>query len=154
MGAEMLITGPVPGNSLTRTPGNSVWEQPPLHTKLNDVVTYYSDMLVSKESLKMVKQAAEVGIYMTDIAEVMLKAGVMKGIHSIDSGMIVFPILVELLKAIGEISGASRLAVDQEEEVTLDEQTFIDVMNEAKVAGTEEQSSIPSKGLMVKGEKQ
>lgn len=153
MGVEMLINGPVPGCSLTVEPGNAPWEQPPKYVELADVVDYYSDKLVSKDSLKNIKDAADTGIPMADIAEVMLKNGVMKGIHSIDVGYISFPIIVELLKTVAEIAGATQIVIDSEEkELEVDEETFRQVMNEAKMNVAEKASSVSKKGLMAKGE--
>jgi len=153
MDAEMLINGPVPGCSLTVEPGNAPWEQPPKYVELADVVDYYSDKLVSKDSLQTIKDAADNGIPMTDLAEVMLKYGVMQGIHSIDVGSISFPIIVELLKTVAEIAGATQITIDgEEEELEVDEETFRQVMNEAKMNVAEKASSVSKKGLMAKGE--
>jgi hypothetical protein len=153
MKPEMIINGPIPGNSLTKEPGNSPWEQPPKHVDLAEVVDYYSNKLVTKASLKQIKESADAGVPLTSIADVMLKYGVMKGVHSIDVGFIAFPIVVELLKTVAEISGASRIVVDDEEEMQVDEKTFMEVMNESRAKVAEEVTPVVEKGLMAKGEK-
>jgi hypothetical protein len=96
---------PIPGISLTGAPGNAPWEQPPKHTSLDEVVDYYSDKLVEEETIGSVISIIKRNIPLLTIAEGMIRMGIMEGIHTIDAGMLVKPVLVELMIALAEIYG-------------------------------------------------
>jgi hypothetical protein len=96
---------PIPGISLTGAPGNAPWEQPPKYVSLDEVVDYYSDKLVDEDMITNVISIIKRDIPLLSIAEGMTRMGVMEGMHTIDAGMLVKPILVELMIALAEIYG-------------------------------------------------
>jgi len=96
---------PIPGISLTGAPGNAPWEQPPKHTSLDEVVDYYSDRLVDEDMIGNVIDVIKRDVPLLSIAEGMIRMGIMEGIHTIDAGMLVKPVLVELMIALAEIYG-------------------------------------------------
>lgn len=96
---------PIPGISLTGEPGNAPWEQPPKHTSIDEVVDYYSDLLVEEEVIGNVIDVIKRNVPLLTIAEGIMRTGIMQGMHTIDAGMMVKPILVELLIALAEIYG-------------------------------------------------
>ena len=96
---------PIPGISLTGAPGNAPWEQPPKHTSLDEVVDYYSDKLVDEDMIGNVIDVIKRDVPLLTIAEGMIRTGIMEGIHTIDAGMLVKPVLVELMIALAEIYG-------------------------------------------------
>jgi hypothetical protein len=100
-----FLNQPIPGISLTGAPGNAPWEQPPKHTSIDEVVDYYSDLLVEEETIKNVIDVIKRNVPLLTIAEGIMRTGIMQGMHTIDAGMLVKPILVELLIALAEIYG-------------------------------------------------
>lgn len=96
---------PIPGISLTGAPGNAPWEQPPKHTSLDEVVDYYSDRLVDEDMIVDVIDVIKRDVPLLTIAEGIIRTGIMEGMHTIDAGMLVKPILVELMIALAEIYG-------------------------------------------------
>ena len=36
-----FLAGPIPGSSLTGTPGNTPWENPPQYAAVEDVIEFY-----------------------------------------------------------------------------------------------------------------
>jgi hypothetical protein len=96
---------PIPGISLTGEPGNAPWEQPPKHTSIDEVVDYYSDLLVEEETIKNVIDVIKRNVPLLTISEGIIRTGIMEGIHTIDAGVLVKPVLVELLIALAEIYG-------------------------------------------------
>jgi len=97
---------PIPGISLTGEPGAAPWERPPQYTTLDEVIDYYSDKLVEEEVLPNLIDSIKKDIPLLTIADGILKVGVMQGLHSIDAGMLVKPVVVELLIALAEIYDA------------------------------------------------
>lgn len=103
--APDFLHQPIPGISLTGAPGNAPWEQPPKHASLDEVVDYYSDKLVDEDMIANVIDVIKRDVPLLTIAEGMIRAGIMEGMHTIDAGMLVKPILVELMIALAEIYG-------------------------------------------------
>jgi|AntAceMinimDraft_6_1070360.scaffolds.fasta_scaffold49953_2 hypothetical protein len=149
---KFLLNGPIPGMSLTGEPGNNPWEQPPKFSEMTDVVDYYSDALVTTNSITTISNALSNNISVISLAETMMLSGVMKGIHSIDLGTMVVPVLVELIKTIGDISDVKYVMDDEDiiDTTMIDEETMRKVIAEGVAKIKEE---VPAKkGLMSKGD--
>ncbi len=124
---------PIPGISLTGAPGNAPWEQPPKHASLDEVIDYYSDRLVDEDMIGNVIDVIKRDIPLLTIAEGMIRMGIMEGIHTIDAGMLVKPVLVELMIALAEIYGVKYViqAEDMQTLRTMPIEAIAKVMAEA-----------------------
>jgi hypothetical protein len=105
---------PIPGISLTGELGNAPWEQPPQYVSIDEVVDYYSDRFTESEMMKNLIASIERDIPLLTIADGLTKLGVMQGLHSIDTAMLVKPILVELMIALAEIHDI-KYVIDQDD---------------------------------------
>jgi len=156
--ANKLPSYTIPGNSLTKEPGNSPWEQPPMYVELPDVVDYYTEKLTTNESVDTITKSLEANISVVELTNVMIKAGVMKGIHSIDAGMLAFPVIAEMIKTIADISDVGYVESDKDfkKATQLDEATYLELIKEstAKVEEAIDAAVTPRKGLMAKGAKE
>ena len=156
--ANKLPSYTIPGNSLTKEPGNSPWEQPPMYVELPDVVDYYTEKLTTNESVDTIAKSLEANISVVELTNVMIKAGVMKGIHSIDAGMLAFPVIAEMIKTIADISDIGYVESDEDfkKATQLDEATYLELIKEstAKVEEAIDAAVTPRKGLMAKGAKE
>ena len=125
--ANKLPSVAIPGISLTKEPGNNPWEQPPLYVKLSDVVNYYTEKLTRDESVDVIADALKGNISVVELTNVMIKAGVMQGIHSIDAGMLAFPVIAEIIKTIADISDVGYVESDEDfkKATQLDEGTYL-----------------------------
>lgn len=145
----------IPGNSLTKEPGNSPWEQPPMFVELPDVVDYYTEKLTTNESVDTLTEALKNQLTVVDLTNVFIKSGVMKGIHSIDVGMLAFPVIAEIIKTIADINDIGYVESDEDiqKATQLDEQTYLELINESKTKVEEaiDKAVTPRKGLMAKG---
>lgn len=156
--ANKLPSYTIPGNSLTKEPGNSPWEQPPMYVELPDIVDYYTEKLTTNESVDTIAKSLEANISVVELTNVMIKAGVMKGIHSIDAGMLAFPVIAEMIKTIADISDVGYVESDKDfkKATQLDEATYLELIKEstAKVEEAIDAAVTPRKGLMAKGAKE
>tara|TARA_R110000764_G_scaffold39246_1_gene87510 strand:+ start:1007 stop:1525 length:519 start_codon:yes stop_codon:yes gene_type:complete len=100
-----LLDAPIPGQSLTSEPGSQPWEQPPKLTTVDEAVEHYVPMLRDEEILSDALSNIESGVALTTLADVITKAGAMTGLHSIDVGLMVAPILVELFISAADAAG-------------------------------------------------
>ena len=95
---------PIPGQSLTSEPKNRPWRNPPQLDTVEDAMEYYLPRLSDPDFAPQLLDVVERGIPLTSLAETIVTGGAMEGIHSIDVGMLVAPILVEFMKGMAEIA--------------------------------------------------
>ena len=97
-----LLDGPIPGQSLTGEMGSKPWEQPPKLNTVDEAVEHYVPMFNDEEILSGILSHIEDGIALTTMADLITKGGVMTGLHSIDVGMMVAPVLVEMMITVAD----------------------------------------------------
>ena len=96
------LDAPVPGEGLTHELGDRPWQKPAQLTNVDDVMPFYRDKILDEEFIPQLLQVIEMGMPLTTIANAMQSAAVMEGVHSIDVGVLMLPIIVELLKFVAE----------------------------------------------------
>lgn len=145
------LKAPVPGMSLTGTPGNNPWEQPPQYVYLDDVVSYYTEKLTTEKAVNNLLAAMKMNTPLMALANSLVKAGVMKGMHTIDVGFISIPILIELMKTIGDMNDVGYVVEDEDyiQATEIDEDTAKEVLRSA-VAEVEKSPAVRQSGLMAK----
>jgi len=101
----MKMMAPIPGMSLTKEPGNSPWEQPPLYDKPEEALAFYLDKFNDEESLDDMLFAIESGYPVEPLVDLITSYGVMEGYHSIDVKQLISPILHEYVVSLLDASG-------------------------------------------------
>jgi hypothetical protein len=98
---------PIPGESLTGEPRNNPWEQPPQMSDANEVAMFYLQRLDNDEVLQDFCAMAQAGVSLAPIVETTYMQGVMRGLHTIDAGLVVAPVIHAFLKAALEDMGVT-----------------------------------------------
>jgi hypothetical protein len=93
---------PIPGQSLTAPLGGRPWQSPPQYATVEEALDYYIPRIDSDEVSSQLIDVMEMGIPVTTIANTMQLSGVLEGKHSVDVGMLILPVLTELLMLIGD----------------------------------------------------
>ena len=96
------LDAPIPGEGLTHELGDRPWQKPAQLTNVDEVMPFYREKILDEEFIPQLLQVIELGIPLTTIANSMQNAAVMEGVHSIDVGILMLPIVVELLKFVAE----------------------------------------------------
>ena len=99
---QPMIDTAIPGQSLTAELGSRPWTNPPQYNTVEEALDYYIPRLQSDEVTEQLLDVLEMGIPVTTIANTMQLGAVMEGKHTIDVGMLVLPVLVELIMLIGD----------------------------------------------------
>ena len=102
---EPILEAPIPGMSMTHEVGARPWQTPPQYPTVNKAAQYY---VVSMQDESFVEQAInlmETGMPITLIANNMQLMSVMEGKHTIDVGMLLIPVIMEMLMLIGDRAG-------------------------------------------------
>ena len=101
---EPSFEAPIPGMSLTTEPGSRPWEQPPQYTTVMETANHYIENLFSPDGIDLIVTASEMGSSALDIAEKLTMSGASRGVHSVDVGVTVSPILVEVIKTVANFT--------------------------------------------------
>lgn len=97
-----LLDAPIPGMAMTHELGARPWQTAAQFTTVDETIDYYMSRMATEEYMEQAVEVLEMGIPITTIANTMQMAGVMEGKHSIDVGMLVTPLIMEMLMLIGD----------------------------------------------------
>ena len=95
----------VPGISWTVPPKSYAWQRPPKFASVAEVAQDYITRLGNKEALDDLLDAIDNGMPIATIAESIMLGGVSSGMHTIDAGILVTPVIIEMLKTAAEVEG-------------------------------------------------
>lgn len=148
------FVAPVPGMSLTTEPKSRPWESPPQMTKVSEVVNFYSERLSNPDLMYSILDAVKKGIPIHDIALSMTKVSVMNGKHTVDTGMIVSPVITEMIKAVADLNDVGYVLTqeDTESTTTVSKALATEAIREVK-ASAKEVKEEQKTGLMSRGKK-
>ena len=100
-----MFDAPIPGQSLTHELGARPWQSPPQFTNVDDAVEFYVTRMAEDSFSEKLVDTMEMGIPLTTLANIMQMNNVMEGKHSVDVGILVMPVLIEMMRLIGDSAG-------------------------------------------------
>lgn len=98
------LRAPIPGVGLTSKLGSRPWQRPPEFSTLEETIPHYVSAIGNRKFIDMFADAVESGVPVTTLADIMIQASVMEGKHTIDVGVLVAPLVVEVLISLAESS--------------------------------------------------
>lgn len=122
---ETLFNAPIPGESLVAELGARPWQTPPKMTSVDEAVDYYMERMSSEDFMEQVVDVLESGVPVAVVANTIQLASVMDGIHSVDVGMLVVPVIMEMLMLLGDSAGI---------EYSLGDEKFDQEITDGKIA--------------------
>jgi|21_taG_2_1085346.scaffolds.fasta_scaffold116660_2 hypothetical protein len=102
---ELSFDAPIPGEALTTAAGNRPWEKPPQYSTVEDALEYYVPRLTDTGFENDLLDTMELGVPVTTMANTIQITGVMQGLHTVDVGLLLIPVLMEMLAFIGDRAG-------------------------------------------------
>ena len=100
-----MFNAPIPGQSLTTEPKNYPWENPPEYPNPKDALMWHMDRLDNPETTKACLGLLELGLDVVTLTEGILRGAVADGIHTIDTSLIIAPIIHEYLTGTADAAG-------------------------------------------------
>jgi len=91
MAVESVLNGPIPGQSLTTTPGNFAWEQPPETEQPDEALLYHVSKMSDGQFIEAATMLMKLDIPIEALTDTVITSAVGEGIHSIDVGLIIAP---------------------------------------------------------------
>ncbi len=100
-----MFNAPIPGQSLTTEPKNYPWENPPEYSNAEDALMWHMDRLDDPEKTKACLGLLELGLDVVTLTEGLLRGAVAEGIHTIDTSLIIGPVIHEYLTGTADAAG-------------------------------------------------
>jgi hypothetical protein len=94
-----------PGISWTAPEKSRPWHNPPKMTKVSQIAEMYMNQLSSPSIANHTLDVLETGQPISVIAQTIMMTGVASGQHTIDAGMLVMPVIMEMLASIAVFNG-------------------------------------------------
>lgn len=94
-----------PGISWTAEPRSRPWSTPPKLVKVSEIAQGYIDNLSTPSAINNALGAIETGVPLAALANALMLAGVASGVHTIDAGILVTPVIIEMLVTLAEVHG-------------------------------------------------
>jgi len=105
---------PIPGQSLTDTPGNYPWEHSPNINKVEDAMMYLMERFTEEENAENLASMLKAGIPVEAIARVILFAGFTEGKWSVDLAVLIGEPLMKLIAAVGARLGIKEMYISMQ----------------------------------------
>lgn len=103
--AIAIFDAPIPGMALTKELGSRPWQQPSRFSTVDEAVEYYMERMTTDDFMDQLIDVLEMGVPITSIANTMQLSSVMEGVHNADVGIMITPVLVEMMMFIAESAG-------------------------------------------------
>lgn len=155
-----MFTSAAPGISWTAPPKSRPWLNPPAQVNVTTVAKSYMMVLGQADAANDILDALETGVPVATIAETFMLAHVSEGRHTLDAGILVMPVIMELLKSIAEFNDIKVVMFqkDLEEGTTIPPRLmreFVNKMNAPVKEDKAEEVVMPEEpvGLMARKQK-
>lgn len=102
---EPRLEAPIPGMAMTNEVGSRPWQQPAQYPTVEEAIQYYLPRMQDDAFTDSLLNVIEMGMPLTTLANTIQLAGVMEGRHSVDVGILVMPVLIEMMKLIAKNEG-------------------------------------------------
>ena len=110
-----MFDAPIPGQSLTRELGSRPYQQPPMYNTVEEALEWYLPKLGNPKFVPGLIESMELGIPLTTMANTLQLGGVMRGVHSIDVGILISPVIIEMLAYLADSAGIEYVSGLEEE---------------------------------------
>ena len=101
---QPVLDAPISGQSLTAELGGRPWQQAPQYKTVDEAIEYYLDKMSSEEFTDQLVDVLEMDVPVTSLANSIQLAGVMDGKHTVDVGMLVMPLIMEMIMLVGDMA--------------------------------------------------
>jgi hypothetical protein len=142
---------PVPGQSLTDTPGNYPWEHSPQFATVEDASHSIWNGMHKEETMEKILVLLDAGLTVEEIVKVIVFAGFVEGKFNPDVGLLLVPIVSDMVVAMGKKAGIEKIKLERPKEDTTQE--LIETIIQQEPDDMEEEPKKEkkmSKGLMSK----
>jgi len=113
---QVSLSRPIPGQSLTHELRARPWQNPPQFSTVEESMDWYLERFDNPELVQEMLSIIEMGIPLSTIANSMQLGAVLQGVHSIDVGVLITPIIIEILRTLAEKTDTNYVMGDEPED--------------------------------------
>lgn len=95
--AQRNFDAPIPGMSLTAELGARPWQSPAQLPTVDEAIEYYMNSMTSEDFMDQIIDVLEMGVPVASVANVIQLKSVTDGLHSVDVGVMITPLLIEMI---------------------------------------------------------
>ena len=106
---ENIFDSPIPGESLTKTPGNAAWENPPQYVNVDEASEYIWEKLHEEKFLDQVVSFLANDVPIEAIARMILFGGFVEGKWTPDVAILLSEVVFKQIMAIGMNAGVKNM---------------------------------------------
>ena len=106
---ENIFDSPIPGESLTKTPGNAAWENPPQYVNVDEAAEYVWEKLHEEKFLDQVVSFLSNDVPIEAVARMILFGGFVEGKWTEDVAILLSEIIFKQIMAIGMNAGVKNM---------------------------------------------
>ena len=142
---------PIPGQSLTDTPGNYPWEHPPKTVDPEEALDKFWNRLTDPEVAEEIILMMEAGVPVEALARILTFTGFAEGEFTPDIGFLTIEPLMKMIAAIGMRAGVKNLNISLEyfsNKETIKSMLSLKEVNERIEEVVDEKKQEQPKGLM------
>tara|TARA_R100000353_G_scaffold145171_1_gene104079 strand:+ start:1007 stop:1531 length:525 start_codon:yes stop_codon:yes gene_type:complete len=131
----------IPGSSLTAEPKSRPWRRPYRYSSIDDVAMHYLTIMMDPRFSEGLKE--QVDVYpLALITDILVQSSTMEGVHSIDLGALVSPIIIETMKALLDQEGVSYKVGDERDLPTISDVELRKIRDKLAVSDDLEKSNL------------
>ena len=113
---QVSLSRPVPGQSLTHEVRARPWQNPPQFNTVEKSMDWYLERFDNPELVEEMLSIIENKVPLSVIANSMQLGAVLQGVHSIDVGVLITPIIIEILRTLAEKTDTDYVIGDEPED--------------------------------------
>jgi len=102
---EQRFEAPIPGMAMTHEVGARPWQQPAKQPSVEEALQYYLPRMQDDAFTDSLLNVIEMGMPLTTLANTIQLAGVMEGRHNVDVGILIMPVLIEMMQLVADAEG-------------------------------------------------
>ena len=99
------LDAPIPGQSLTAPLGDRPWQKPARFSQPDVALAFYVDRITKEDKANNMLDILENGVPVDVLVDILQQGGVMEGVHSLDTGIVIAPALVEVISSMADNVG-------------------------------------------------
>ena len=113
---QVSLSRPIPGQSLTHELRARPWQTPPQFNTVEESMDWYLERFDNPELVEEMLSIIENKVPLSVIANSMQLGAVLQGVHSIDVGVLITPIIIEILRTLAEKTDTDYVIGDEPED--------------------------------------
>ena len=150
---------PIPGQSLTDTPGNYPWEHPPKTASIEEATDYVYESMMEPENMERMFTLLRMGIPIEALVKIITFSGFLEGRWTVDTAKLLEPIVAMMIageSALAEIPAKVNMGdaegTDFFNDMAERKRDMIKAKETKEMPMIEMEQPVPQLGLMAKGE--